>query len=85
LLHSESRLAAITLTDLFGGEIRFNIPGIAADHNWSARLPMTLAEMQNESPWREECRWLAQAVAASGRAAPPPPEGAGSSPQPPPS
>lgn len=68
LFHSRSRFAAFTLPDLFGAEIRFNVPGVAADHNWSARLPMTLAEMQAESPWREECAWLAAVLRESGRA-----------------
>lgn len=68
LLNSQSRFAAITLPDLFGAELRFNVPGIAANHNWSARLPMTLAEMQSEAPWRHECLWLADALRATGRA-----------------
>ena len=61
--------AAITLPDIFGAELRFNVPGIAANHNWSARLPMTLAEMQSEAPWRHECAWLAETLRATGRAA----------------
>jgi len=68
LLQSNARFAAFTLTDLLGLEDRFNIPGVARDHNWTARLPMTLAEMQGEPPWREECAWLAEAVRAAGRA-----------------
>ena len=70
LFNSGSRFAALTLTDLFGAEIRFNVPGVAADRNWSARLPMTLSEMVGESPWREECAWLAGVVRASGRGRP---------------
>ncbi len=70
LLKSRSRFAAITLPDLFGAEIRFNVPGISADRNWSTRLPMTLAEMRTEAPWRQECQWLAEAVSESGRGSP---------------
>jgi 4-alpha-glucanotransferase len=68
LLHSNARFAAFTLTDLFGLEVRFNVPGVACDQNWSARLPMTLAEMQGDAPWREDCAWLAEGVKAAGRA-----------------
>jgi 4-alpha-glucanotransferase len=67
LLHSKARFAAFLLTDLFGLEDRFNVPGVARDQNWSARLPMTLAEMQCDAPWREECTWLAEAIRDSGR------------------
>lgn len=67
LFHSQSRLAAFTLTDLFGTEIRFNVPGIAADRNWSARLPMTVAELLGGEVWNEEADWLEEAVRASGR------------------
>ncbi|MEZ5387661.1 MAG: 4-alpha-glucanotransferase [Prosthecobacter sp.] len=62
LLASESRYAAFMLTDLFGLEDRFNVPGIAADSNWSARLPMTVAEMSQASPWKSESQWLKKAI-----------------------
>ena len=62
LLTSNARYAAFMLTDLFGLEDRFNVPGIAADSNWSARLPMTVAEMRNAAPWKEECDWLKKAI-----------------------
>jgi 4-alpha-glucanotransferase len=55
------------LTDLFGLEDRFNVPGIAVDSNWSARLPMTVAEMQCALPWKEEVAWLKKAIQRTGR------------------
>jgi 4-alpha-glucanotransferase len=70
LFHCNSRLAAFTLTDLFGEEIRFNVPGVAGEQNWSARLPMCLEEMRSASPWREDCEWLADTVRAAGRTGP---------------
>jgi 4-alpha-glucanotransferase len=69
LLRSNARFAAILLPDLFGFEIRFNVPGLSSIDNWSARLPMTVAEMCAEDPWAEETAWLANAVATAGRAA----------------
>ena len=68
LLESNARFTAFLLTDLFGLEDRFNVPGLATNQNWSARLPMTVGGMRAESPWCEEGIWLADAVARSGRA-----------------
>lgn len=62
LLSSNARFAAFMLTDLFGLEQRFNVPGIAADSNWSARLPMTMAEIRNAEPWKDESAWLKKAI-----------------------
>ena len=70
LLASRSRFAAFMLTDLFGLEDRFNVPGIAADSNWSARLPMTVAEMRQASPWKEEGEWLKKAIRSHADPAP---------------
>jgi 4-alpha-glucanotransferase len=50
------------ITDLFEMEDRFNVPGIAGDMNWSARLPMTIPQMRTESPYREESVWLKNAL-----------------------
>ena len=67
LLTSNARYAAFMLTDLFGLEDRFNVPGIAADSNWSARLPMTVAELRYAAPWKEESDWLKKAIKSTGR------------------
>lgn len=69
LLASNARHAAFMLTDLFGLEDRFNVPGIASDSNWSARLPMTVAEIRHASPWKEESAWLRKTIQRNGRAA----------------
>ncbi len=67
LLASNARFAAFMITDLFGMEDRFNVPGIAGAMNWSARLPMTIQQMKSESPYREECEWLKSAIEKTGR------------------
>lgn len=67
LLNSNARFAAFLLTDLFSMELRFNVPGIASGQNWSSRLPMTVEAMTTETPWREECAWLTEAITSSGR------------------
>lgn len=70
LLASRARLAAFMLTDLFGLEERFNVPGIAATSNWSARLPMTVAQMSRAPQWKKETAWLCAAVQHTGRTPP---------------
>lgn len=67
LLASNARFAAFMLTDLFGLEDRFNVPGIAAESNWSARLLMTVAEMRQEAPWKAECEWFKRTIKETGR------------------
>ncbi len=67
LLSSNARYAAFMLPDLFALEDRFNVPGIASGQNWSARMPVTLTQLREESPWREECAWLAEAIKRTGR------------------
>jgi len=62
LLASKARFAAFMLTDLFGLEDRFNVPGIAADSNWSARLPMTVTEMRQSLHWKAESEWFSKAI-----------------------
>lgn len=67
LMASNARYAAFMLPDLFALEDRFNVPGIASGVNWSARLPMTVAEMRVAYPWEVENTWLAEAVKRTGR------------------
>jgi 4-alpha-glucanotransferase len=67
LLASNARYAAFMLPDLFALEDRFNVPGIASADNWSARLPMTVAQMSAQAPWKAECTWLKQAIKRTGR------------------
>ena len=33
----------------------------------SARLPLTVAELRNASPWKEEGEWLKKAIKRTGR------------------
>jgi 4-alpha-glucanotransferase len=39
LLRSNSWIAVMMITDLFGSDQRFNVPGAISDANWSERLP----------------------------------------------
>ena len=48
------------ITDLFGSEQRFNVPGAIAESNWSERLPIEVKKW----PKRPELKELSEAVKA---------------------
>lgn len=68
LLRCQSRFVAFMLTDLLGLEERFNVPGVSGTQNWSARLPMTVADLARVKHWAVESEWLRGALRESGRA-----------------
>jgi 4-alpha-glucanotransferase len=45
LFASNSWMAVVMITDLLARKDRFNVPGTAADSNWSRRLHMTVARL----------------------------------------
>jgi 4-alpha-glucanotransferase len=49
LFASNSWLAVVMITDLFGRTERFNYPGVAGDANWSQRLHARVAELGGEA------------------------------------
>ncbi|MEM9446034.1 MAG: 4-alpha-glucanotransferase [Verrucomicrobiota bacterium] len=49
LMGSNSWLVVLMVTDLFDWDIRFNVPGPAADSNWSVRVPLSVKELQIEA------------------------------------
>jgi 4-alpha-glucanotransferase len=48
-----SWLAIAMITDLFGLDLRFNVPGPVSESNWSERLPFTVDDLLNPA-WRPE-------------------------------
>jgi 4-alpha-glucanotransferase len=49
LLRSNSWIAVLMITDLFGSTQRFNVPGAVADSNWSERLPDPVAKWRTNA------------------------------------
>lgn len=45
LFRSEAWMAIVMITDLLARKDRFNVPGTAADSNWSRRLQLTVARL----------------------------------------
>ncbi len=48
VLQSRSWLALFMITDVFGTEDRFNVPGAVSEGNWTYRLPRTVAELDQD-------------------------------------
>lgn len=58
LFACHSRYAAFMITDLYRRADRFNIPGTVGTHNWSARMPFTVADMSRDPKLSQEAKKL---------------------------
>lgn len=67
LLNCNSWIAISMITDLLGRNERFNVPGTAADSNWSRRLHLTVEELAADADLTARLR---RAIEASGRRVP---------------
>ena len=67
LMRSNSRYAAFMITDLFGLEDRFNVPGVLDPRNWSTRLPWTVAELQSDPDLQDTASTLRGIILETGR------------------
>jgi len=65
LLATNSWLAIPMVTDIFGTEDRFNVPGAIGDQNWTARLDRTAPALDRE--FESQLKVLRQIVAQTGR------------------
>lgn len=52
MMMSRSWLALAMLTDVFGLEGRFNVPGVAGGANWTFRMPCGVEEFERTEPFR---------------------------------
>jgi len=71
LLASPSAMAIFPIQDLLGWRDRINIPATVGDHNWSYRLPTTMAGLQRDDDVSTSMRLLRTMIDATGRARPP--------------
>jgi 4-alpha-glucanotransferase len=60
LFRANSWIAVCMITDFFGSDQRFNVPGAVAESNWSERLPYTIER------WRQEPELQELAAAVKG-------------------
>jgi 4-alpha-glucanotransferase len=67
LLESASWLAILSITDLYGLDLRFNVPGVMAASNWSTRFPATVEELGQDEEWKEIGLFAEREIYGSGR------------------
>jgi 4-alpha-glucanotransferase len=67
LLRSNSRYAAFMITDLFGMEDRFNVPGVLDERNWRTRLPWNMPALAADPELAAEAETLAAIIRETGR------------------
>lgn len=71
LYEAASVLAILPIQDLFGWRERINTPGTVHRRNWSYRVPIPIAYLDEVAPVRERMQVLQEMVRSSGRAAAP--------------
>ncbi|HEV3271025.1 MAG TPA: 4-alpha-glucanotransferase [Candidatus Methylacidiphilales bacterium] len=67
LLGSRSCWAVLTICDVLGIDMRFNVPGTTRDHNWTSRLEKPLSQYQHDPVFGPRLLHLRQSIAASSR------------------
>lgn len=67
VLHAPSWLAVFMITDIFGTEDRFNVPGAVSEGNWSYRLHKTVAELDQDPHLLHKTQMFAKLVKANHR------------------
>nr|MBA2242692.1 4-alpha-glucanotransferase [Chthoniobacterales bacterium] len=67
LFQSEAWIAILMITDLLARKDRFNVPGTAADSNWSRRLQMTVARLRTSRAVKQRMKLVRKLIEASSR------------------
>ena len=67
LFSSEAWMAIVMITDLLGRKDRFNVPGTAADSNWSRRIEMTVARLGTSRTVKHRMKLVRSLLRETGR------------------
>ncbi len=67
LFRSESWIALVMITDLLGRKERFNVPGTAANTNWTRRLYTTVGRLGGSRALKRQMRLVRELLEKSGR------------------
>ncbi len=67
LFRTNSWIAVAMITDLLGTTDRFNVPGTAADSNWSRRLGLSVEQLRNEPKTAELTAKVRELLQNTGR------------------
>ena len=68
LFASNAWLAVIMITDLLARSYRFNVPGTAANSNWTRRLQRTIEQLRSSRKERARMRTVRRLLEETGRA-----------------
>jgi 4-alpha-glucanotransferase len=68
ILNTPSWLAVFMITDVFGSEARFNVPGAITEGNWSYRLEKTVAELDLDPQLVQRTKMFTRLIKESHRA-----------------
>jgi 4-alpha-glucanotransferase len=67
LFASNAWMAIVMITDLLARKDRFNVPGTAADSNWSRRLHLTVAKLGTSRSVKQRMKLVRRLLQDSGR------------------
>jgi 4-alpha-glucanotransferase len=67
LFRSNAWMAIVMITDLLARKDRFNVPGTAADSNWSQRLHLTVARLGSSRAVKQRMKLIRNLLVASRR------------------
>ena len=67
LFRSESWIAMVMITDLLGRKDRFNVPGTAANSNWTRRLHTTVGKLGRGHALHRQLRLVRELLTKTGR------------------
>jgi 4-alpha-glucanotransferase len=68
LFKSEAWIAIVMITDLLARKYRFNVPGTAANLNWTRRMQRTVAELRASRRTQARMRLMSELLEKTGRA-----------------
>jgi len=67
LFASNSWIAVVMLTDLLARKYRFNVPGTAANSNWTRRMQRTISQLRNSRKERKRIGLVRELLLKTGR------------------
>lgn len=67
LFACDSWIAVVMITDLLARKYRFNVPGTAADSNWTRRMQRTIAQLSSSPSVRRQMRLMRALLEKTGR------------------
>jgi 4-alpha-glucanotransferase len=67
MMESNAWLAVFQVQDVFAQTARFNVPGSTSTTNWSARLPQTVKQLDNDPAFLARTKMFSRLAMETGR------------------